>query len=159
MLRNVDKLRAAPVHGVGCTRHANCLLNFLWVLPKISFCDFLENVFLRFLLPISSKIFAIERWPILGWSNQWDIPQTGTSVHFSMLRTICRPLDEAYDDQMTGPTFFITHWRCLHPRNLFWFSNWGFEHAFSLAREYGAIWLAMDSASVLNPSYLQFSPE
>ena len=51
-----------------------------------------------------------------------------------------------------GSTFFITRWRCLQPRNLFWFSNCGDEQA--------TIWLAIRSASVWNlpylPSYREF---
>ena len=55
-----------------------------------------------------------------------------------------------------GSTFFITRWRCLHPRNLDWFSNWCFEHPLPLANEQAAIWLAISSASVWNPPYLPF---
>ena len=58
-----------------------------------------------------------------------------------------------------GSTFFITRWRCLHPRNLFEFLNWGFERPLPLADEQAAIRMASRSASVWNPPYLPFSPE
>ena len=71
------------------------------------------------------------------YSSDWDL-RLRSSVHLNATNNV---------------------WRCLHPRNLILFSNWGFEHALWLAREYAAIWLAMDSASVRNPPYLRFSPE
>ena len=80
MLRNVHKLRAAHVHGVGCTRQAIYLLNFKWVLPKISlfFCDFLFP-FLHKSLPSIGVKFLIE-------ATRYS------SVHFDVTDNMSHPM-------------------------------------------------------------------
>ena len=115
MLRNVDKLRAAPVHGVGCTRQAINLLNFKWVLPKISllFCDFF--------FPSLQKSLPSRDDRFLVWATRRMCRIPDAQPFSSLIGAVYTPV--TYFGSQTEALNMCSHWLVSTPRSD-WLRNW-----------------------------------